>query len=67
MSAGDRQTRMYFGRRIVAVEGSNNDWSAYEGHAYWSEDETASSGDKLSYRVAVELFPELAERLAWRA
>lgn len=50
--------------RVVAVEGSNNDWAAYTGHGV--DDEVASSGHKLPRDVAEALFPHWAEYLVYR-
>ena len=76
MAYGDLRTKV-----IVAIEGGNNDWTAYE---FDSETynmfkarqtlltladailEVRSNGRKLQYSEAKVLFPELDVKLTWR-
>lgn len=44
------------GFKIIAVIGYNNDWSAYRGLSDWSDEQTASMGDKISKEAAEALF-----------
>ena len=44
------------GFKIVAVIGHMGDWAAYRGLTDWTDEEVASSGDKLSREAAEALF-----------
>ena len=44
------------GYKIIAVIGFANDWAAYKGLTYWTDDEVANGGDKLSKQEAELLF-----------
>jgi len=43
--------------KIVAVIGHANDWAAYEANSQWSDDVTATNGDKIDAEAARRLFP----------
>ena len=56
---------------IVPVEGSCDDWAAYQSNEYTkrdgnTEDIIKSSGTKIAQSLAEELFPEYAEKYTWR-
>jgi len=44
------------GFKIIAVIGYNNDWAAYRGLIWWSDEQVANEGDKISKEVAELLF-----------
>ncbi|MBE2234219.1 MAG: hypothetical protein IAE85_12065 [Anaerolinea sp.] len=53
--------------KVCATRGFDNDWAAYKGFSYWTDDEVLTSGDKLSEDAAVALFPSFAQAgLAYR-
>jgi len=47
--------------KVCAVKGFDNDWAAYKGFSYWTDEEVLASGDKLSEEAAVALFPGFAQ------
>ena len=62
LEPGDR-----LGFKVIAVIGGGGDWAAYRGLTTWSDDEVASSGDKLSKEAAEALFyAPTAMRLRYR-
>ena len=53
--------------KVVAVVGhSGEDYAAYWGTTEMSDDDVARSGDKLSERAAMYLFPTFAAVLEYR-
>jgi len=44
------------GYKVIAVIGYGHDWAAYRGLTTWSDEDVASSGDKLSKKAAEALF-----------
>jgi len=59
-SPSDVEPSDAFAIKVVAVAGYSNDWSAYLGPTYWTDEEVAESGDKLSKEQAEPLFYVLA-------
>lgn len=45
-----------FALKVVAVAGHADDWAAYRGPSDWTDEEVASSGDKLAKEAAEALF-----------
>ena len=54
-----------FAIKVVAVVGSNGDWTAYFGPTEWSDDAVAAGGDKIPQRAAENLFV-VCRYLKWR-
>lgn len=63
MPYNDRLVKKF---KLVAVEGSNNDYAAYYGPAEWTDGEVADNGHKVTEEVANFFFPEWKFKLAWR-
>ena len=52
----DLQPNDLLGFKVVAVIYSGGFWAAYRGLTYWSDEQVATSGDKISEDVARSLF-----------
>ena len=46
--------------KVCAVKGQDDDWAAYKGFSYWTDEEVIASGDKLPEAAAAAIFPSFA-------